>query len=74
MDDGSGAVISLEGGLVGVVFGGSTAAPSNGCCCCALGFIDGDAGEGLIVGVGGPDGKGVVSAVLVVPVFGSGIP
>lgn len=69
--DGSAGLISLEeGGLVGVDFGGSAAAPSN-CCCCAPVFTGGDAVEGLMVGVGGPDGKGVVSAVLVVPVFGS---
>lgn len=64
-------MISLEeGALVDVDFGGNVAAPSNGCGC-ALVFTGGDAVEGLMVGVGGPDGKGVVSAVLVVPVFGS---
>lgn len=63
-------LISLEGGLIGVGFGGCAAAPSNGCCCCCATVLTGDgAVEGLIVGVGGSDGKGVVSAVLVVPVF-----
>lgn len=75
MGDGSNALISLEeGALVGVGFGGSVAAPSDACCCCAFLFGGGDDGEGMRVGVGGPDGKGVVSTVLVVPVFHSGTP
>lgn len=65
----SDVLISLgEGALVGADLGGSAAAPSDACCCCALVFGRGDDGGDLRVGVGGPDGKGVVSAVFVVPV------
>lgn len=62
-DESSGEVGSLEEGL-GFNFKGSAAAPRLSCCCvCVFGCEGGDA---MIVGVGGPDGRGVVSPAPVV--------
>jgi len=61
--DGSGEIGSLEGGL-GVILVGSAAAPRLSCCCVCV--FDCDGGDALIVGVGGPDGSGVVLTPLVV--------
>jgi hypothetical protein len=59
--DGSGGEVgSLERGL-GVGFVGSAAAPRLSCCCVCVFECGG--GDALIVGVGDPDAKGVVSAV-----------
>lgn len=57
--NGSGEVGSWVGGL-----GVSAAAPRLSCCCDCV--FDCDGGDALIVGVGGPDGRGVVSPVLAV--------
>jgi hypothetical protein len=59
--DGSGGEVgSLERGL-GVGFVGSAAASRLSCCCICVFECGG--GDALIVGVGDPDAKGVVSAV-----------
>lgn len=57
--NGSGEVGSLVGGL-----GVRAAAPRLSCCCACV--FDCDGGDAVIVGVGGPDGRGVVSPVLAV--------
>lgn len=60
-------MVSPEARRLGVTFVGRAATPRLSCGVCVLTGCN-DA-EGFIVGVGGPDGKGVVSPVLVpVPV------
>lgn len=63
--DGSSEEVGSWKGAIVVDFVGSAAAPGLSCCwVCVFGCDDG--GDALIVGVGGPDGRGVVSSVLVV--------